>query len=102
MSAVTRTANSGFPTSDVVMRISVNETLDNLMFRCPVTGEDFNSGFRTSQVDLSGVPLTATVHTRCPCGQTHTLRFADGWIKQSKAAAPPANERDARRNQRLF
>ena len=49
-----------------------------LMMRCPKTGREFNSGYRTNGGDLAAVPPSFTVSIRCPhCRETHALRLSD-------------------------
>jgi len=61
---------------------SILADFGDLMFRCPKTGQDFDSGFRTDQQDLASLPSAAHLRARCPrCGETHELKFAEGWIE---------------------
>jgi hypothetical protein len=51
--------------------------LSVLMVRCPKTGREFNSGYRTNGGDLAGVPPAYTISIRCPlCNETHAVRLA--------------------------
>ena len=47
-----------------------------VIFRCPETGRDFDSGFRAKPADFDSVPTGATVRLRCRiCGRVHTFPF---------------------------
>jgi hypothetical protein len=60
----------------------------DLMFRCPITGSDFDSGFIADQSDLAAISPLARMSARCPrCGQSHALKFADAWIRTRPATA---------------
>jgi hypothetical protein len=49
-----------------------------LMVRCPKTGREFNSGYRTNGGDLAAVPPAYTVRIRCPlCKETHAVKLAE-------------------------
>ncbi|MBI4276202.1 MAG: hypothetical protein HY659_16030 [Rhizobiales bacterium] len=59
----------------------------NLMFRCPVTGREINSGFNTDQDGLRGIPPMQSMHVRCPaCWKLHDLKFSAGWILPNAAS----------------
>jgi len=48
------------------------------MMRCPKTGREFNSGYRTNRGDLAAVPPDFTVRIRCPlCNETHAVRLSE-------------------------
>ena len=48
------------------------------MMRCPKTGREFNSGYRTNGGDLSAVPTSYTISVRCPlCNDTHAVRLSE-------------------------
>jgi hypothetical protein len=52
-------------------------TLSVLMVRCPKTGREFNSGYRTNGGDLAAVPASFTMRVRCPlCNETHTVTLS--------------------------
>jgi hypothetical protein len=54
------------------------KTLSVLMVRCPKTGREFNSGYRTNGGDLAAVPPVFTIRIRCPlCRETHAVRLSD-------------------------
>jgi hypothetical protein len=36
-----------------------------LMFRCPTSGQAFDSGFRIDQASLATIPSAATMRLRC-------------------------------------
>ena len=48
------------------------------MVRCPKTGREFNSGYRTNGGDLAAVPPSYTISIRCPlCKESHAVRLAE-------------------------
>jgi hypothetical protein len=52
--------------------------LSVLMVRCPKTGREFNSGYRTNGGDLAAVPPAYTIRIRCPlCRETHAMKLAE-------------------------
>jgi hypothetical protein len=56
----------------------MGKTLSLLMVRCPKTGREFNSGYRTNGGDLSAVPPTFTIRIRCPlCRETHAVKLSE-------------------------
>jgi hypothetical protein len=58
-----------------------------VMFRCPKTQKEFDSGFRAGAEDLKAMPRTATIQLRCViCGLMHEFKFADGCIKETAPA----------------
>jgi len=55
--------------------------LSVLMVRCPKTGSEFNSGYRTNGGDLAAVPPTYTINIRCPlCKENHDVRLAEARV----------------------
>lgn len=61
-------------------------TLSLLMVRCPTTGREFNSGYRTDGGDLSDVPPSYTIRIRCAlCNQIHAVKLADARIAKEPA-----------------
>jgi hypothetical protein len=56
----------------------------SLMFRCPTTGEAFDSGFRFSAEELRLVPAGYSIKLRCKsCLQLHEFKLNESWIAQS-------------------
>lgn len=52
-----------------------------LMFACPATREEFDSGFQFSADDLAKVPREYTMRVRCrSCLQVHEFSLANAWI----------------------
>jgi hypothetical protein len=52
-----------------------------LMFRCPKTGEAFDSGFRFSAEEFSFVPTGYSMKLRCKiCRELHELKLSEAWI----------------------
>ena len=55
------------------------------MVRCPKTGREFNSGYRTNGGDLAAVPRDYTIRIRCPlCSETHAVRLAEARVAPEK------------------
>ena len=53
----------------------------SLMFRCPKSGEAFDSGFRFSSDELAIVPVGYSIRLRCKsCLQLHELKLSEAWI----------------------
>ena len=52
--------------------------LSVLMVRCPKSGREFNSGYRTNGGDLAAVPPDYTIRIHCPlCKESHNVRLAE-------------------------
>ena len=59
--------------------------MGRVFFRCPQTGEDFDSGFQAGPSDLRLLPTGAKINLRCRiCGVKHELRFADARVDESE------------------
>jgi hypothetical protein len=55
-----------------------------LMFRCPKTGEAFDSGLRFSVEEMRFVPAGYSIKLRCKsCLQLHEFKLNESWIAQS-------------------
>jgi hypothetical protein len=55
--------------------------LGNLVFRCPATGEKFDTGFQSTRAEMKKMPGDAQMILRCPvCRDRHTFMVADGEI----------------------
>jgi len=56
------------------------------MFRCPKTGEEFDSGFRFAPDEKTSIPVGYKINLRCKiCMQLHELLLADGRIGGGKS-----------------
>jgi hypothetical protein len=54
----------------------------SVMFWCPDTERNFDSGFVADKSELQAISSFAHLRARCPeCGKLHELNFADGWIQ---------------------
>jgi hypothetical protein len=52
-----------------------------LMFRCPKTGEEFDSGFRFTPDALTSIPAGYKMNVRCKsCLQLHEFLLAEAQI----------------------
>ena len=59
--------------------------MGEVVFRCPKTGQEFESGFRASRSDLQLLPKEATVNLLCRfCGEKHEFKFAEGRITDGR------------------
>lgn len=55
--------------------------MGNLIFKCPATGETFDSGFQSTRVEMKKMPPDAQMILRCPlCRDRHTFTVAEGEI----------------------
>lgn len=60
--------------------------MGQLLFRCPKTGELFDSGFQAGSSEMRLLPAGSKFRVRCKiCGQTHEFKFADGKVKDEAA-----------------
>lgn len=58
-----------------------------MLFKCPSTGEDFDSGFRAGLSEMKLLPVGAKFKIRCEvCGELHEFKFADATVKDEGAA----------------
>ena len=56
--------------------------MGQLLFRCPNTGKDFDSGFQAGSAEIKLLPAGAKFRVRCNiCGELHELKFADAKLK---------------------
>lgn len=54
----------------------------SVIFRCPNTGKDFDSGLVASESERAAIAAFAIVVPGCPeCGRSHELKFAEGRIE---------------------
>jgi hypothetical protein len=55
--------------------------LGQVVFRCPKTGQDFESGFHANPNDLQFLPEDARINLLCRiCGEKHEFKFTEGRI----------------------
>jgi fructosamine-3-kinase len=60
-----------------------------VIFRCPKTQKEFDSGFRAEAADLKAMPREAVIRLRCViCAGTHEFKFANGRVKENVTAQP--------------
>jgi hypothetical protein len=53
----------------------------NLVFKCPATGEKFDTGFLSTRAEMQKMPRDAQMILRCPvCRNRHTFMVVDGEI----------------------
>lgn len=62
--------------------------MGQLLFRCPKTGKDFDSGFQAGSSELRQLPAGAKFRVRCEvCGDLHEVKLADASVKDKDAPA---------------
>ncbi len=67
------------------VRTNERNNMGRVFFRCPQTGEDFDSGFQAGPGDLRYLPTDAKINLRCRiCGAKHELRFADARVDETE------------------
>jgi len=69
--------------------------MDRVLFRCPKTSEEFDSGFEAGQAEIGLLPKGAAISLRCPlCAERHAFKFSDARIvkraKPGPSSAGPA------------
>ncbi len=51
--------------------------MGQVIFRCPKTEMEFDSGFQAKPTDIKLLPIGATIYLRCRiCGDRHEFKFA--------------------------
>ena len=56
-------------------------SVGHLFFRCPMLGQEFDSGFKIDDEDLGRAPSDATMRLRCRvCHEMHEFVIAQGRI----------------------
>jgi hypothetical protein len=61
--------------------------MGQLLFRCPTTGKDFDSGFQAGSSEMKLLPAGAKFQVRCTvCGDLHEFKFADAKLKDERGA----------------
>jgi len=59
------------------------DDMGQLLFRCPKTGRDFDSGFQAGSSEMNLVPAGAKFKVRCEiCGNLHEFRFSDAKVRE--------------------
>lgn len=54
---------------------------DSLMFRCPKTGKEFDSGFKDNPNELRSIPLDHKTAVKCKsCFEAHEFKISESWI----------------------
>jgi hypothetical protein len=54
-----------------------------VVFRCPQTGQEFESGFRASARDMQLLPKDASISLLCRiCCDKHSFKFTEGRISE--------------------
>jgi hypothetical protein len=57
--------------------------MGHLIFRCPKTQKEFDSGFQAKPSDLNYLPAGATIRLRCRiCNERHEFKFEDARIDE--------------------
>ena len=61
--------------------------MGHMIFRCPKTLFEFDSGFQAGKTDIQAVPQTTTIRLRCAiCGGSHEFKLADARIEEHRSA----------------
>ena len=64
-------------------------TMGHVIFQCPKTGEEFDSGFQAGPHDMRASPPAAKIHLRCKvCGAKHEFEFADARVDENDHGRP--------------
>lgn len=59
--------------------------MGQVIFSCPVTGREFDTGFHAKPSDLKFIPKGATIWLRCRiCGETHKFDFITARIEEKR------------------
>ena len=63
--------------------------MGQLIFRCPKTDEEFDSGFQANPDEMRLLPTSAKIHLRCRvCGAKHEFQFADARVDANDRGRP--------------
>ena len=55
--------------------------MGRVIFRCPQTDQEFDSGFQANPGEIKLLPTGAKIHLRCRiCGVKHEFQFADARV----------------------
>ena len=74
----------GAENSDSGAPANERNNMARVFFRCPQTGEEFDSGFQAGPGDLRLSPTGAKINLRCRiCGVKHELRLADARVDET-------------------
>jgi hypothetical protein len=69
--------------------MDADNAANSLMFRCPTTGNDFESGFKANSDELKSIPSDYKMIVRYKsCFETHEFIFSE-----SRIAATPAKKK---------
>jgi hypothetical protein len=61
--------------------------MGRVLFRCPKTQEEFDSGFQAGATDMVAVPQTAAIRLRCTiCGTIHEFKIAQARVEERPSA----------------
>ena len=75
----------GAQNSDSGAQANGRNIMGRVFFRCPQTGEDFDSGFQAGPGDLRLLPAGAKINLRCRvCGVKHEFLFADARVDETE------------------
>jgi hypothetical protein len=67
--------------------------MDRILFRCPKTNQEFDSGFVAAPADMNLLPKEATIALRCRlCGDRHEFKLAEARIVR-QPPPDPGNKR---------
>ncbi len=59
--------------------------MGHVIFRCPNTDSEFDSGFQASPGDLRLLPVGAKIQLRCRiCGAKHEFKFAHARVDEKE------------------
>jgi hypothetical protein len=79
----------GAENSDSGAPANERNNMARVFFRCPQTGEEFDSGFQAGPDDLRLSPTGAKINLRCRiCGVKHELRLADARVDETEQNRP--------------
>ncbi|MGD0335073.1 MAG: hypothetical protein ABSA90_17745 [Xanthobacteraceae bacterium] len=68
--------------------------MGHVIFRCPKTDKEFDSGFQAGPRDLRLLPTGAKINLRCRiCGIKHEFQFADARIDENDLGRRSPNPR---------
>jgi hypothetical protein len=66
--------------------------MGELLFLCPKSAREIETGIKTDAASLTGSRLKV-MHIQCPhCRATHTFTIAEGWVDHYARGLPPLNE----------
>ena len=66
--------------------MDADNAANSLMFRCPTTGREFESGFKANSDELKSIPSDYKMAVRCKiCFETHEFIFSESRIAATSA-----------------